>query len=78
MLLRGGLDFTAVGNAMIEAIHKHKEVEAVKIIFILDLCYNYENLKNGLKKTKQITAAIDYMLKGVNMDNNPAVSMKSA
>ncbi len=66
--LEKGLDFTAVGNAMITALHKHKEVEKVKIIFITDEEFDYDKLKEGLKKTKEITAAIDHMLKDVNMD----------
>ena len=34
--LEQGLNFTAIGNAMQRALHLHKEVEAVKIIFITD------------------------------------------
>ena len=66
--LNEGLNFTAIGNAMIRALHLHKEVEAVKIIFVTDPKVDYGRLQDGLKKTKQITATIDHMLKDVNMD----------
>lgn len=66
--LEQGLNFTAIGNAMQKALHLHKEVEAVKIIFITDPNVDYAWLQDGLKKTKQITATIDHMLKDVNMD----------
>ena len=66
--LEEGLNFTAIGNAMQKALHLHKEVEAVKIIFITDPGADYAGLQEGLKKTKQITATIDHMLKDVNMD----------
>ena len=66
--LEQGLNFTAIGNAMQKALHLHKEVEAVKIIFITDPGADYAGLQEGLKKTKQITATIDHMLKDVNMD----------
>ena len=66
--LNEGLNFTAIGNAMLRALHLHKEVEAVKIIFVTDPKVDYGRLQDGLKKTKQITATIDHMLKDVNMD----------
>ena len=66
--LNEGLNFTAIGNAILRALHLHKEVEAVRIIFITDPKVDYGRLQDGLKKTKQITATIDHMLKDVNMD----------
>lgn len=66
--LKQGLTFTAIGNAMQKALHLHKAVEAVKIIFITDPKVDFVQLQNGSKKTKQITATIDHMLKDVNMD----------
>ena len=66
--LNEGLNFTAIGNAMLRALHLHKEVEAVRIIFVTDPKVDYGRLQDGLKKTKQITATIDHMLKDVNMD----------
>ena len=66
--LNEGLNFTAIGNAMLRALHLHKEVEAVSIIFVTDPKVDYGRLQDGLKKNKQITATIDHMLKDVNMD----------
>lgn len=68
--LKQGLNFTAIGNVMQKALHLHREVEAVKIIFITDPKFDYTRLQEGLKKTKQITATIDHILKDVNMDCN--------
>lgn len=68
--LQEGLDFTAIGNAMIRALRLHKEVEAAKIIFVTLPQAPYERFQENLKKTKQITATIDHMLKDVNMDCN--------
>ncbi len=66
--LKQGLNFIAIGNAMLKALHLHKEVEAVKMVFITDPKFDFAMLQDGLKKTKQITATIDHMLKDVNMD----------
>lgn len=66
--LAEGLNFTAVGNAMLRALHLHKEVEAVKLIFVTAPDVDYARLQEQQKKTKQITATIDHMLKDVNMD----------
>ncbi len=66
--LSKGLDFTAIGNSMISAIKLHKQVISVKIIFITESSFDYGKLADNQKKTKQITATIDHMLKDVNMD----------
>ena len=66
--LAEGLNFTAIGNAMLQALHLHKEVEAVKLIFVTAPDVDYARLQEQQKKTKQITATIDHMLKDVNMD----------
>ncbi len=68
--LQRGLNFTAIGNTMQKALHLHKGVEAVKIIFITSPKANYDMLQDSLKKTKQITSTIDHMLKDFNMDCN--------
>ncbi len=66
--LEMGLNFTAIGNTMQRALHLHKEVETVKIIFITDPKVNYAMLQDTVKRAKQITSTIDHMLKDVNMD----------
>ena len=66
--LNEGLNFTAIGNAMLQALHLHKEVEAVKLIFVTAPEIDFGRLQEQQKKTKQITATIDHMLKDVNMD----------
>lgn len=66
--LTRGLDFTAIGNRMIRQLHLFREVEAVHLIFFTDPTIPYEKLADGLRRTKQITGAIDHMLKDVNMD----------
>lgn len=68
--LERGLNFTAIGNTMQRALHLHKEVETVKIIFITDPKVDYARLQDTVKRAKQITSTIDHMLKDVNMDCN--------
>ncbi len=63
-----GLDFTAVGNVMLKAIKRHREVEAARIIFVTDPDIDYTVFQSGVKKAGEITSAIDHMLKEVNMD----------
>lgn len=53
---------------MLQALHLHKEVEAVKLIFVTAPEIDFGRLQEQQKKTKQITATIDHMLKDVNMD----------
>lgn len=66
--LHEGLDFTAVGNAMLKALHLYREVEAARIIFVTDPDVDYCAFADGVKKAGDITSAIDHMLKDVNMD----------
>ncbi len=66
--LEEGLGFTAVGLSMLKTLHMYKEVEEAEIIFITDPGVDYGELKNEVRRTKEITSAIDHMLKDVNMD----------
>lgn len=66
--LREGLNFASVGSVMLKALHKYRGVEAVSVIFITDPGVDYQALSKELKKTREITAAIDHMLKDVDMD----------
>lgn len=66
--LRKGLNFASVGSVMLKALHKYRGVEEVRIIFITDPGVDYQALQRELKKTREITAAIDHMLKDVDMD----------
>ncbi|MBR1571953.1 MAG: carbon monoxide dehydrogenase [Lachnospiraceae bacterium] len=63
-----GLDFTKIGNFMIDALHVHKDVQAVKVIFVTLPEADYEGLRENQRMTKKITDTIDHMLKDVNMD----------
>ncbi len=63
-----GLDFVSVGLSMLKALHMHKEVEAAVIIFITDPGADYKELERDARRTKEITSAIDHMLKDVNTD----------
>lgn len=65
-----GLSFGAIGKGMIKALRLHKEVEAVKIVFVTDPGADFTGLEEISKRTKQITSTIDHMLKDVNMDCN--------
>ncbi|MBE5897756.1 MAG: carbon monoxide dehydrogenase [Lachnospiraceae bacterium] len=65
-----GLDFAKIGNFMIDALHVHKDVQAVKVIFVTLPEADYDSLREDYKMTKKITDTIDHMLKDVNMDCN--------
>lgn len=68
--LKEGLNFEKVANQFISAYHKHKEVEAVKIVFITDPSFAYDELSKVLSKSENITKALDHLAKKVTMDCN--------
>lgn len=66
--LAEGLDFEKVGNLMLESFHKNSKVEAVKLIFITDKDFPYNELKNEIRQAEKITKTIDHILKNVMSD----------
>ncbi|MBQ0064867.1 MAG: carbon monoxide dehydrogenase [Firmicutes bacterium] len=62
------ISFTDIGYHFIQGFHKHKEVLAVKQIFITDPDFNYSRFEELSKLTRERTNLIDHMLKDLNMD----------
>ncbi len=68
--LHSGLNFAAVGKSFIDTLHKNPRVKAVKVIFITDPRFDFDLLKNELKKAEDITKTIDHVFKDLTMDCN--------
>lgn len=54
----------------IKSYRKNPNVEAVKLIFITDPKFPYQDLEVQAKRAEQITRAIDHILKNLAMDCN--------
>ena len=52
--LAEGLNFTAVGNAMLRALHLHKEVGAVKLIFVTAPEIDFGRYRNSKKRQSRL------------------------
>lgn len=63
-----GLDFEKVGNVFIEKYHTHKDVKAVKIIFITEKDFPYELLFRKTEKMEKITESLNTIFKNIVMD----------
>lgn len=66
--LKEGLSFGKVGTLFLEAYHKHKEVEAVKLIFVTLPEFSYGEVDRWLQKSEDITKTLDHLAKKVQMD----------
>ena len=66
--LKGGLSFSKVGNLFLQAYHKRRSVEAVKLIFITEPEFPYDKLSKLVEKSENITKTLDHLLNKVNMD----------
>lgn len=66
--LQKGLGFAQVGSMFLSAYHQNQEVEAVKMIFITRPDFPYPLLEEQVRKSEQITKAIDHILKDLTMD----------
>ena len=63
-----GLNFAAVGGTFIDAYHKHKEVKAVKIIFITNKDFPYDKLAQYASSMEDITKSLDKIFNNLVMD----------
>ena len=64
------ISFREIGKMFIDGYHKSPQVEAVKMIFITLPDVPYEKLHAQVKKSEEITKAIDHILKNLAMDCN--------
>ena len=63
-----GMDFKSVGGAFIDAYHKHRDVIAVKIIFVTDKDFPYQKLSEYAEMTNKITKSLDSIFNKLVMD----------
>ena len=73
--LEEGLDFSKVGGLFLKEYHKNSKVEAVKLIFITEHEFPYEELSKLVMRSENITKTLDHLTKKVKMDCN-ACSLK--
>ena len=66
--VENGKDFKSIGGALIDAYHKHKDVLAVKIIFITDTDFPYQELSAYADMTNKITKSLDSIFGSLVMD----------
>lgn len=66
--IKKGLNFAKIGTAFINAYKKQAQVEAVKLIFITDPQFPFAELEKIMKKSEDITSALDHLMKDLKMD----------
>jgi len=66
--LKDGLDFAGVGKMFIDAYKKQAPVRAVKLLFVTAPDFPYEALSDIMKKSEDITMALDHLMKNIKMD----------
>jgi hypothetical protein len=66
--LEEGLNFAKVAKLFLDAYKAHPEVIAAQVIFVTIPNFNYGELAKLSQKNKQITTALDHILRGVKMD----------
>ena len=57
-----------MGSFFIEEYKKQPQVEAVKLLFVTERDFPYEELESVMKKSESITTALDHIMKDIKMD----------
>ncbi len=66
--IKEGVGFEKLGNLYINSYKKHPAVKAVKLIYITDPEFNYQELQKALTKGENITKSLDHLVNKVKMD----------
>ena len=66
--IKKGLSFFDVGSQFINEYKKHKDVEAVKVIFITDANFNYSKLSVEAKKAQDLIKAMNTIMNDLDFD----------
>ena len=67
--VKEGISFARVGELFIEGYKKsHPGVEAVKLIFVTQKTFPYKKLEEIMRKSEDITKALDHLMKDLKMD----------
>ena len=65
---KNGLSFKDIGKAFIDAYHSLKQIKKVKMIFITDPNFDFESMSKIIKRSEDITKALDHLTNKVKMD----------
>lgn len=68
--LKKGLGFSQVGSRMLESYHENPQIQAVRLIYITDPAFPFEKLEPLVKKSREITRAIDHAMTAAMTDCN--------
>ena len=68
--LRDGLTFSQVGGRMLESYHENPQIQAVRLIYITDPAFPFAELEKTVKKSREITRAIDHAMTASMTDCN--------
>ena len=74
--LNKGLSFEKVGNLLIKKLKENPDVKAVKLIYITDPGFNFNELEASVKESADITKAIDHIMKNAMTDCNTCALQK--
>lgn len=66
--LEKGLDFTKVGNQLLDVFHKNPFVEAVQVWYVNREAFDYRTLEEYGREAEKITKTIDHMVKSAVTD----------
>ncbi len=68
--LKKGLTFAQVGGRMLASYHENPQIQAVRLIYITDPAFPYGELETLVKKSREITRAIDHAMTAAMTDCN--------
>ena len=68
--LKEGLTFSQIGGRMLESYHENPQIQAVRLIYITDPAFPFGELEKNVKKSREITRAIDHAMTASMTDCN--------
>lgn len=68
--LKKGLSFSQVGGRMLKSYHENPQIQAVRLIYITDPAFPFSALEETVKKSREITRAIDHAMTAAMTDCN--------
>ncbi len=66
--IKAGMDFKSVGGTLIDAYHRHMDVQSVRIIFITDVKFPYQKLSEYADTAGKITKSLNSIFNSLLMD----------
>lgn len=68
LALKDGISFEKAGSLLISKYKENAAVKAVKVFFITDKDVNYSALKVLSEKSREVTKALDHIIRDLNLD----------